>query len=360
LAWRRKDLNGWAAEVGAEVAVNRLDSQVDLFALQANGSQIRTDLPIDHAVIEERRAEGFANLGRAWTPKLRMDLGLRYEMSRQTVRGDAVADRRLSDLKPSVAFDWRLADGWRMQVSAKRTVAQLNFEDFISAAELSNERVNGGNANLVPQRAWETLLTVERRVLTDGLMRVELGRDWISRLQDRIPTPEGFDAPGNLGDGARRIARVQGDFPLSKFGIRGGRVSGRFTYQDTSVLDPYTLRKRRFSNTSTWVSDVNLRQDLGKLAWGVTASWTSNDRIVFRRNELDRSYAGADVQAFGEYRPSARATWRLLVDNLADTAYGRDRVFFMPDRRNPIPNSNELRRRKIHPVPSLSLKYNFG
>ena len=99
---------------------------------------MRTDLPIDDAVVEERRGEVFANLGRAWTPRLRMDAGLRYELSNQTVRGDAVADRRLHYLKPSLAFDWRASPDWRLQMSVKRTVAQLNFEDFISTAELSS------------------------------------------------------------------------------------------------------------------------------------------------------------------------------------------------------------------------------
>ena len=289
-----------------------------------------------------------------------MDLGLRYEVSRQTVSGDAVAERELNYLKPSAALDWRASDNWRIQVSVKRTVAQLNFEDFISVAELSNERINGGNANIVPQRSWEMLLTAQRRLLSDGLLKIELGRDRISRLQDRVPTPEGFDAPGNLGAGDRLLARLQSDAPLSRFGLKGGRLSGRFTYQDTAVRDPYTLRKRRFSNTSTWTSEVTLRQDLGKYAWGATAAWTSNDRTTFRRNELDRNYAGLSLKAFAEYRPSARTTLRLAVDNLADTRYDRERTFFAPDRRNPVASSTELRARNIHLVPSLSLKHNFG
>ena len=79
LVWRRKDLAGWSVELGGEAAFNRLDSHVDLYSLRGDGGRVRTDLPTDDAVVEERRGEVFANLGRAWTPRLRMDAGLRYE-----------------------------------------------------------------------------------------------------------------------------------------------------------------------------------------------------------------------------------------------------------------------------------------
>ena len=48
-------------------------------------------------------------------------------------------------------LDWRPGDGWHAQFSLRRTVAQLDFYDFISSAEFSSDRINGGNANLLPQ-----------------------------------------------------------------------------------------------------------------------------------------------------------------------------------------------------------------
>ena len=50
------------------------------------------------------------NAGRSLTKTLRMDAALNYEMSRLKVRGDALADRSLKFLKPSVTFDWLLVD----------------------------------------------------------------------------------------------------------------------------------------------------------------------------------------------------------------------------------------------------------
>lgn len=71
-------------------------------------------------------------------------------MSELKVRGDSAADRALKFLKPSLTLDWKTSQGWHAQFILRRTVAQLDFFDFISSAELSNSRVNGGNANLQP------------------------------------------------------------------------------------------------------------------------------------------------------------------------------------------------------------------
>jgi hypothetical protein len=360
LVWNRAGLAGWTVETGVEGALNLLDSDVDLFVVDAAGARTRIDLPVDQAEVKEKRVEAFVNGGRALSPALRLDLGLTYEASRLTVSGDASAERSLQFLKPKGTLDWRPEGGWHFQLSVARTVAQLAFEDFISLAELSNDRVNGGNANLVPQRAWEFLATAEKTVLGDGLVKLEAGRNFISLVQDRIPTPEGFDAPGNLGDGAEWIARATLDVPLGWAGIKGGRFNSYVSIVETSVEDPYTLRDRRFSGNSPWLYEVSFRQDLGKFAWGVELE-QSAPSTNFRRNELDRYRdAGPYMEIFGEYRPSATTTITLGVENALDTPGYRERSFFTPDRRAPTPSSFEFRHRNRHILPYITIKRNFG
>jgi hypothetical protein len=359
LLWNRSGWNGWNVEAGAESALNKLTSNVDLVSFDASGLETRIDLPVDQATVKEHRGEAFFNAGRAITPNLRMDLGLTYEASRLTVRGDAQARRSLSFWKPKASFDWQPGD-WHLQLSIARTVAQLQFEDFISVAELTNERVNGGNANLVPQRAWETLLTADRKILGDGLVRLEFGYNSISLVQDRIPTPEGFDAPGNLGDGESWIARATVDVPLSTLGIRGGRLNTYVSIVDTSVEDPYTLRRRAFSGNSLWFASTEFRQDLGRFAWGFFLERGSASTF-FRRNELDRNRnGGIYATAFAEYRPDASTTVTIGLDNALDTGATRRRTFFSPDRRSREPSSVEFRERNRHIIPYVTLKRNFG
>ncbi|HYD38736.1 MAG TPA: hypothetical protein VEA60_14050 [Allosphingosinicella sp.] len=360
LVWNRSNLAGWSVETGIEGVVNKLDSDVNLFLLGAGGAQTRIDLPVDQAVVKEYRGEAFVNAGKPLSKTLRLDFGLTWEASRLTVSGDAEAKRVLKFLKPKASLDYRDKSGWHAQLSVKRTVAQLNFEDFISSAELTNDRVNGGNADLLPQRAWEFLATLEQPILGDGLVKIELGYNRISLVQDRIPTPEGFDAPGNLGNGRMLILRSTIDAPLGRFGIKGGRLTLNSSLVDTSVEDPYTHRKRHFSGFNLYSANASFRQDLGKWAYGATF-YVNAPTFFFRQNEIDRPFSDNPyVQAFVEYRPSPKTTITLSLDNATNAAAFRDRTFFSPTRATPDPNLFELRHRNKHIIPAIGIKHSFG
>ncbi|WP_294391462.1 hypothetical protein [uncultured Sphingomonas sp.] len=359
LVWTHPSLLGWSVETGGEGSLNRLDSNVALFVLDPNAPPVRVDLPIDQAVVKEYRGEAFVNLGRPLTANLRTDLGLTYEASRLTVSGDAEAARTLNFLKPRATFDWRPKGGWHLQLSAQRTVAQLQFEDFISAAELTSERVNGGNANLVPQRAWEFLGTGEHPLLGSGLIRLEIGYQRVSLVQDRVPTPEGFDAPGNIGSGQKYILRSKVDAPLDRFGIKGGRLTLHGSLVKTSVRDPYTFRRRRFSNAEDFYYEVTFRQDRGQFAWGLTVEGNTK-ATEYRLDETDTFGNQPLQEVFAEYRPTARTTLRLGVENPLDLGSYRDRIFYLPSRANPNPDSREHRGRDRHIMPYVTMKHSFG
>lgn len=360
LIWTHPKLLGWSVETGVEGALNTLDSRVDLFGIGTGGVRTRIDLPVDQVRVEERRGEAFVNLGRPLAPALRLDLGATYEVSRLTVSRDAMGQRSLQFLKPKATLDWRPPGGWRVQLSAERTVAQLRFEDFVSSAELASDRVNAGNAELVPQRAWELRATFERSILGEGLVRLEFGHDFVSMVQDRIPTPEGFDAPGNLGDGSLTLAKARIDAPLDKIGIKGGRFSLYGSYVRTSVVDPYTLVSRRFSGNSDYYFEGSFRQDLGKFAYGVNFEGGTRS-TNYRLNETDSFISDIPyVSVFAEYRPSVRTAVTFGIDNLTRSAARRERLFFSPDRRSTTPNAFELRVRNRNIIPYLSFKHSFG
>lgn len=360
VTWSRSNLLGWNVETGAEGVINRLDSNVDLASIDGNGVATPIDLPVDNAVVKEVRAELFANAGRALGPRLRLDVGLTREMSRITVTGDAAAERSLTFLKPKATLEWRPSADWRAQLSVQRTVAQLQFEDFISGAELNTDRVNGGNVDLLPQRSWETLATIERKLLGDGLYKLELGYNRVSLVQDRVPTPEGFDAPGNLGDGQVFIFRNRLDAPLRKLGIKGGRLTLNASYVKTSVVDPYTLRPRPFSGNSLFFGEAGFRQDLKKFAWGFGLNGGTSSTF-YRLDETDRNVRDWPfATAFVEWRPDARTTINLTADNLTQAAGRRERTFYAPDRRNPTPNAVEYRERNGHVLPMLTIKRSLG
>ncbi|HEU4876518.1 MAG TPA: hypothetical protein VFT07_01600, partial [Sphingomicrobium sp.] len=223
------------------------------------------------------------------------------------------------------------------------------------------DRVNGGNANLLPQRAWEVRATLDHPLLGTGLIKLDAGYDRISLLQDRILTDEGFDAPGNIGTGKRMFVTLAADAPLDRFGIKGGRLKLNGQLQKTRVEDPISGGTREFSGVfPSWEWSAEYRQDIGKFAYGTTIS--DRDRFsFFRADEVDTNYNGGIFgTAFVEYRPSARTTVTFDVDNLFSTHGLRNRLFTFPNRARPKPSLNEFRERNSHPSFALTLKRTFG
>ena len=365
LTWTRQDVRGFSVEAGGEAILNTLDNRTELFTVETDGSKKRVDLPIDSAKVKEKRGEAFINVGRQLNPALRVDAGLRYEFSHLTVSGDAFADRKLQFWKPSITVDWKPGGGWHSQFSVKRTVAQLNFFDFVTVAELSTDRVNAGNENLQPQRAWEFRFTADHPLLGEGLFKVDLGYDLISKLQDRIlifdeTSGKFFDAPGNLGTGRHAFAQLTVDAPLGRV-WKGLRVRFNGTVRRTRVTDPISGEKRNFSDFfPDWEWNVDVRRDVGAFSYGFVVS--DRDRFTFfRTDEFDTNFNGGPyATAFIEYRPGPRTSITLDVDNAANTSGNRNRLLFFPNRAVPQFIVNEFRERNRHLNLGLTLKQSFG
>ena len=371
LNWTRANLAGLSFEAGVEGALNTLDHEVAFFDILPNGTTVRKNLPLDNATVEEKRAEAFVRAGKQLSPAFRLDGGINYEWSDLKVRGDTEADRALKFWKPSLTLDWKGNAGLHGQLSIRRTVAQLDFYDFISVAELSADRVNAGNADLQPQRAWEFRGTIEKPILGDGLIKIDAGYDHISMLQDRIliceepdpdPDPEPcFDAPGNLGTGKRAFLAWTVDAPLTRFGLKGARLKLTGQLQRTRVEDPISGEMRNFSDFfPDWNWEADYRHDLGDFSYGFVLS--DRDRFTFfRTDEFDSNWnGGAYATAFVEYRPDSRTAVTLDLDNALDTSNNRNRLLFRPNRADPTTIINEFRERNRHIKVGLTLKRTFG
>ena len=361
LGWTRADLAGFAVEAGAEASLNTLDYELDLFVLGEGGARTRLDLPIDDATVREERGEVYVKAGRQLSKALRLDAGVNVEASRLKVRGDTIADRSLKFFKPSVTLDWKPGGGWHSQLSVRRTVAQLDFFDFISSAELSNSRVNGGNAELLPQRAWEVRATLDRPLFGTGLIKLDAGLDRIELLQDRILTDEGFDAPGNIGTGKRAFVALAIDAPLDRLGIKGARVKLNGQLQRTRVEDPITGETRNFTGFfPDWQWSIEARRDIGRWAYGAAIS--DRDKFsFFRSDEIDTNFnEGPFATAFVEHRPTERVTVTFDIENLFAVKGLRNRLFTFPNRSNPVPSLYEVRERNSHRVFGLTVKRTFG
>jgi hypothetical protein len=369
LSWTRANLAGFSFEAGAEAALNTLDSTVELFEFDEDGNRVRKDLPLDDATVKEKRGEVYVSVGKNVSPALRIDGGVNYEFSNLKVRGDALADRTLKFWKPNLALDWKPGGAWHTRLSVRRVVAQLDFYDFISVAELSTDRVNAGNENLQPQRTWEFRAMVEHPILKEGLVKLDLGHDLISKLQDRIlicdpedPTDPDtcFDAPGNIGTGKRYFATLTVDAPLSRI-WNGLRIKFEGTIQRTRVDDPINGDPRKFSGFfPAWQWNVDIRRDIGDWSYGMTLN--DNQRFTFyRTDEFDSNFNGGPFgTAFIEYRPTSRTAVSFNVDNSFNTSGNRERILFDPNRQTPENIIREVRERNRHISVGLTLKHSFS
>jgi hypothetical protein len=361
LTWTKEKVLGFQFETGAEVAWNTLQDNLDLFVFDENGDKTRIDLPIDNARVTELRGEFWVNGSRQLSKTVRIDLGLNYEMSHLKVSGDATADRKLQFPKPSITVDWQPGGGWHTQLILRRTVAQLDFFDFISAADLASNQINGGNANLQPQRDWEGRFSVEHPLFGQGKMRLELGYNLISLLQDRILTPDGFDAPGNIGTGRQMYADLTFDAPLDRL-WKGLRVKVHGNIQQTRVRDPISGQFRDFSGFfPRWTWDADVRRDVGKFAYGFTINDNARTTL-FRTDQLDTRYNKGlpYTYAFVEYRPTATQSLRVYFDDISNTGGARTLLIFDPNRTAGEPIQRDHRFRNSHVRIGLTFKQSFG
>ena len=365
LSWTRSDLAGFSFEAGAEGALNTLKSTVEFFEIDENGDRVRIDLPLDNATVKEKRGEIYVSVGKTLSPALRIDGGVNYEFSKLDVSGDTMASRSLRFIKPNLAIDWKPGGDWHTRLSVRRTVAQLDFYDFISVADLSAQRVNGGNENLQPQRTWEFRLTADHPLLGDGLVKLDLGHDLVSLLQDRVlifnqATQKFFDAPGNLGTGKRYFAQLTVDAPLEVLwnGLRA-KFSG--TVQRTRVEDPVSGEDRKFSGFfPNWQWNFELRRDAGPLSYGFALN-DNQHFTFFRTDEYDTNFNGGPYgTAFVEYRFTPRTSVTFDVDNLFETSGNRTRLRFIPNRAVPVTVIDEIRERNRHLSFGVTLKQSLG
>ena len=367
LSWTRQDLGRFSVEVGAEAALNTLDNHTELLVVDEAGGTTEEDLPIADAKVKEKRGEVYLNVGRTLSPALRVDGGLRFEYSKLTVTGDATANRELKFFKPNLTLDWKPGGGWHTQFSVRRAVAQLDFYDFISFGDLSAQRINGGNADLQPQRTWEFRATVDRALFGDGLFKLDVGHDLVSKLQDRVLICDEidhpgdpdfcFDAPGNLGSGRRTFATLTLDAPLGMV-WKGLRAKFTGTVQRTRVEDPISGEQRNWSGFfPNWQWNLNVRRDSGSFSYGVEV-FDQRRTTFFRTDEFDTNFNGAPGwNAFVEYRPTARTS----VTVNADHVFGkRRRLLFFPNRAEPELALDEFRERDRHYTFGITVKQTFG
>jgi len=325
-------------EAGVEGALNTL-GQALVRTFDFGSGPFPLPVPNSNLMVRERRAE--AHFVHRWRPDDRWTVESRLagEASRLSFSGDVEQSVSLSYFKPSIQVSRALGGQNQLRARLFRDVSQLDFEDFVSRASLTDEIIEGGNPDLRPETSWRAELTADLRFGNQTALSLTLFRRWLSDTVDLVPLgPPGahFDAPGNIGPG--RIYGVQASLrlPLQPV-LAGGTFTLDGTWMDAEVTDPLTGERRTTSDFAETELTAELRQDLtaSHFAWGVKYT-DKPERISYRFNEIDRRRESPSLDLWVETTAVPDLRLRLTFVSLLGTPERRERIFFTPDRNGEI------------------------
>jgi hypothetical protein len=326
LAWQRQD-GALKLESGAEGAINVLSSRS---VLTLGGTPFI--LPAANLRVEEDRGEFFTTATWRFGPALVSELGARYEISTLRQSGDSNLTKDLSFFKPRWLTSWDFADGHQLRFLAERQVGQLEFRDFASSTSLNSNIVTAGNKNLEPQRTLLVALTWERHFWERASLTMEARHEMVSHVVDHVPVFAGsrvFDAVGNIGNGLRDVVQINLILPLDEVGLTGFTLTTDTSFAHSRVRDPATGVKRRFSEGEPFRINAELNYDIPEenLRLGVTFHDDAR-QFDYRIDEISSNYHGIKLGAFIEYKPTLDWTLRLFGEDLAQSAFFRDREIY--------------------------------
>ena len=352
-----------SVELGVEGAVNTLRQTIQLLS-NATGTQRDVPLFNPDARINEQRIETYASY--TWQPNYGFlaEAAIDTESSRIRQRGrDINQTSSFFFVRPRLDLRYDVIPRLQVRGRAQRTVSQLDFAGFLVGFlndDVANDTIRSGNPGLVPEKAWEFDLGIERRLADDqGVLGVE---GFYNRITDKVEKVEvrGTVATGNIGTGTEYGVRFNTGVRLGFLGLPRGSVDASATFRHSSVPDGFTRQKRIFQNLSDRLYSLNFRNDTNwrNFAYGTTINYRSANSL-FDLDFLQIIELGTQVDAFAEVQVVDGLTARIDARRLMGTAATRDRINFVGNRRFNRVLTSEFRTGNFGREFKLSLRGRF-
>lgn len=330
-------------EFGGEIAYNRLDSALRLVT-EEDGISSNISLPAANVLVEELRAEVFANLIWKAAERLRIETGLAAEASVITVSGDAENTQRFLFAKPFATLIYDARPGLQFRLGARRSVGQLDFSDFAASAEAEDDRFLGGNPELEPDKTTRLSFTTDMRSEQHGALNVELFHEWRADVLEQMVLPSGASGTANAGDARVWGATANASLPLEFF-IPGGLIELEAEALESEFEDPITGRSRVLSDLTARKILAEFRQDLPerRISWGFSYQ-DAEERSFFYTDEESFNRDGGVWSLFVETTGFAGLRTTLSLRNIGKRNFYRERVFYHPDRSGSLRGSEVISR----------------
>jgi len=277
-------------QVSAEGAFNFLDSVTEF-------STTDDPLEISNVRVEEQRAEG--NITHSWAVsdalKLQSSFGAEYSELNVTTSEDPA--RRFFRPKGFVSLSYKASPRYTYRARIDREVGQLDFGTFVSNVNLSEDILNGGNIDIVPDQSWTGELEIER---TDSQLFSGTVKVFIRLIEDpidRILFADGSEGPGNLDSAITNISR-------------------------------------RINDTEIWNYEVEFRKDFPNSPWTIGGEISNWRQSPFFR--LDQSFdirtTHPSAELFLTHKNLFGIKASITLQNILKQKFRRIRSLYEPDR----------------------------
>lgn len=340
-------LTDHVVQINIEGSYNALDSFLLQTDDRGNGPNV-VYIPGANDRVEEVRGDFQVN--DIWSAgKFEVEYGVGAEISTITQTGDADQNRTFSFLKPSGALAYSPGQKQQVRFRIAREVSQLDFNDFVSATvfEDNDSEQALGNPDLQPESTWIAELSHNWRYSQNSVIGIKVFHHWISEVEDLLPLTDVIEIPGNIGEGKRWGVEFESTLPLEWAHLAGAKLDIKTRWQDSTVIDPVTGKKRvlsaigdfagepsfKFNSENKYTINVAYRQDFQeqRIAWGWDISKHAK-RPLFKVNHLDVYHEGVLLNAFIETTRWYGMKMGFEGENLFDYIETRDRTFYVGSR----------------------------
>lgn len=351
--------NDW--QVSFERAFNYLDQKGGLFQLSPRGDFVEVPFPEGTGKVTEMRYEALATLSRPLTRNLDMQFAAGAEISRLDRVTDTEPARRFFRPKGSLTLGWHPAKDWDVSLKLRRRVGQISFYDFLAQPQLSSDRENAGNPQLVPPQSWEAETEISHDLGTWGKTRLNLHYYRVTDIVDVIPIGTDGQGIGNLPSADRWGAESTSTINFDPLGWHGAKLDLNIGAEWTAVKDPLTHEIRPITNVQDGWGSAQLRYDIPSTPFALGAyvqhrHYTKNYYLTEVYRQLDLPWISG---LYVEDKNVMGLTVRFTVDNIPEGWHYYDRTVYSGFRdRAPIAFI-ERHHDLVGPIYTLSIKGTF-
>jgi hypothetical protein len=351
--------NNW--QFSLERAFNSLDQHGRLFTLTPDETFEEVPFPEGSGKVVETRYEAMATLSRPLSSTVDLQAAVGAEISHLDRTTDQEPARKFFRPKGSIVLGWHPDKSWDISLKLRRRVGQISFYDFLAQPELSEDRQNAGNPQLVPPQSWEVETDFAHDLGRWGKTSLNLHYYSVQDIVDFIPINEDEQGVGNLPHATRMGAESTSTILLDPIGFIGAKVDIDAGFEWTSVRDPLTGKKRPISGIRDHWGSIELRHDIPhtQIAWGANVQHrhnTSNYYLTEINQTLDIPWM---VGFYVEDKNIFGMTARFSVANVFNGRHTVDRTVWNGYRDRTgiafIERHDEL----VGPIFDISLKGNF-